>query len=204
MPNNLIIFLINILFYYNNLDFKKDANVIAYNSLTQIYKYNKELFLAQEMNLIKKLYLLYISGIINIFFDDNEIKNNCFDILENVWKDFNTLNIKNMIIKQMQRSNFLSNFKDIINGENSNEKNFKFYIYIYLQLNKFCDENNNKNEKQINFPILYNKYNSYNINDEINLNELEINDKILYFNCSIDDNENCFVVIYNNLSDILK
>ncbi len=94
MPNNLTIFLINILFYDNNLDFKKDANVIAYNSLTQIYKYNKELFLAQEMNLIKKLYLLYISGIINIFFDDNEIKNNCFDILENVWKDFNTLNIR--------------------------------------------------------------------------------------------------------------
>ncbi len=34
-----------------------------------------------------------------------------------------------MIIKQMQRSNLLSNFKDIINGEISNEKNFKFYIY---------------------------------------------------------------------------
>ena len=78
------------------------------------------------MNLIKKLYLLHISGIINIFFDDNKIKNNSFNILENVWKDFNTLNIKNMIIKQMQRSNLLSNFKDIINGEISNEKNFKF------------------------------------------------------------------------------
>ena len=199
LPRNIIMFLINILFYDNNLDFKKEANIIAYNSLTYIYKYNKDLIYPQEMNLIKKLYLLYISGIINIFLIENEIKNNCFEILESVWNDFNSLNIKNMIIKQMQRSNLLVSLEDSINDPISNEKNFKFYLYSYLQLNKFFINSDDKNENQINFPILYDKYYSYNINDEINLNNLENNDKTLYFKCSIDDKENCFVVVYNNL-----
>ena len=199
LPKDTIMFLINILFYDNNLDFKKEANIIAYNSLTYIYKYNKDLIFPLEMNLIKKLYLLYISGIINIFLIEDEIKNNCFEILESVWNDFNALNIKNMIIKHMQRSNLLVCFEDSFNEPISNEKNFKFYLYSYLQLNKFFINSDDKNENQINFPILYDKYYSYNINDEINLNNLENNDKILYFKCSIDDKENCFVVTYNNL-----
>jgi hypothetical protein len=186
--NDIINNLINLL-EYSNPFCSLEYLLIIYNIKYLLYqvsdnqKENKDNikyieFTKEQKSKLLNIFYIYIQKINSLLVNNLSIKLSAFESFENLWNIYNNeykINSKNLIIKYILTTNYIS-IPNLISGiedypfkVNNNKYIFNICLMAYLSLNDLINNYNNKKE----FPI-ENGNLEYKIGDKINIEKVNI------------------------------